>query len=341
MRDTYRALALACTLALAAWAFPAGAAEPPSPDVVARVNGVPISRQAVERAEVILRDPKDRGSDARAAGASRESLRRALERLIDEELLYQDAVARGISVEEEKVHQVIRRVKDSMPNSEFSQLVVAHWAVKDEIVKTIERDLMIQQLLKAEVLDRVTVSEEDVAAFWRSKQDIFRTGPEVRLEQIILLPGPDGDPEALRERAEAVAAKARSGEDFRALARSHSEGPARLQGGDLGWRSVRHLPPSLEAAVAKAAVGEIIGPVSVPGGLLIAKLLEKRSSRVVPLEQVRDHLARQLRESRLKERHQAFLEELRRRATIERLLGPPAREGSSAPDAPRQRGSSP
>lgn len=286
------------------------AEEVKEPQVAARVNGVAISREAVERAQGLLSDPRGQG----AAVA-----RLALERLIAEELLYQEAASRGIEVDKEEVRRVIERVKDSMPTGEFSQLVVAHWAVKGEIVKTIERELMISRLLKEEVLDKVTVPEEEIRAFYDKQKELFRTGPEVRLQQILLLNPTQGQAEGLSHKAQEVAARARSGDDFPALALTYSQGPFREKGGDLGWRTVKHLPEGLRAAVEEAGPGEIVGPLHIPRGFIIAKVLEHRQSRILPLEEVRDHLVQELREGRLKKRHDDFMRELRSRFEVEIL----------------------
>lgn len=313
-------LALCCIVLAAAWPKTAQAQEGKEPEVAARVNGVVISREAVERAEALISDQQGRSSATPAVPEKQIGLRLALERLILEELLYQEAVARGIKVEKEKVRQVIHNLRDSMPSSEFSQLVVAHWAVKDEIVKTIERDLMVQELFKQEVLSKVKVGEEELRELYDTQKELFRTGPDVRLQQILLFGRTEEQMEGLRTKADEIAARARVGDDFVALARTYSRGPARDRGGDLGWRSIKHLPKNLRESVEGATVGETIGPVQIPGGLVIAKVLEKRQSSILDFEEVRDHLSQRIRENKLKTLRRDFLQELRSRAKIEVLL---------------------
>lgn len=315
---TWTALfALLCLLAVLAGGPESGRAEESkAPEEAARVNGVSISREAVERAESLLADSQGEES----AGG-----RIALERLIAEELLYQEAASRDIKIEKEEVRRVIERVKESMPEGEFSKLVVAHWAVKGEIVKTIERELMIRRLLKEEVLDKVKVPEEEIRAFYEKEKELFRAGPEVRLQQILLFETAQGQTGGVGLKAQEVAARARAGDDFAALALTYSQGPFREHGGDLGWRSIEHLPDNLRAAVEEAPPGEIVGPIHIPRGFVIARLIEHRQSHILPLEEVRDHLLLKLREGRLKKRHEDFMKELRSRFEVEVL--PPYAEG--------------
>lgn len=298
------------------------AGEADKDEVVARVNGVIISRQAVERAEDLVQEAQREGTDKDKSTPEEQQrrFRLALENLITEELLYQEAVAQGIKIEKKEVHQVIRRMKESMPSAEFSKLAFTHWSVKDEIMKTIERDLMIQRLFKEAVIDRAEVSEEELLHFYKTRQELFRTDSEVKLQQIIFFAESDWQVELLRDKANELVDRARSGEDFVELARAYSHGPVRGQGDDMGWRSVQYLPRNLKVAVLEAEVGAILAPVRMPGGLAIAKVLGKRSPRVIQFSEVRDHLARTLKENKQRERRDEFLQELRSRADTEVLL---------------------
>lgn len=303
------------------WPCPSLDADPKTEQIAARVNRIAITYQSVERLEVLFRGPEsETQADSPAEDKQRRSFRLALELLINDELLYQEAVARGIKVEKEKVHQVIRKVKETIPGAEFSRLVVAHWAVKGEIVKAIERNLIIQRLLKEEVLDKVNVSEKDLIRFYDTNQELFRTSPEVRLQQILFLDASKLSTELMLSKAREVATQARAGENFADLLRAHSQGPARDRGGDLGWRSVQHLPLELQKRVQEATEGSVVGPVSVPGGLVVAKVLAKRPSRVLPFEEVRDHLESKLRGDELKRLRGKFIQVLMSRANIEVFL---------------------
>lgn len=289
-------------------------------EIAARVNGVIISRQAVERAEALVQGAQREESDRSAPEEQQQRFRLALENLITEELLYQEAVAQGIKIEKKEVHQVIRQMKESMPGAEFSKLAFTHWSVKDEIMKTIERDLMIQRLFKAAVIDQAEVSEEELLHFYKTKQELFRTDSEVKLQQIIFFAESDWQVELVRDKANEIVDRARRGEDFVELAHTYSHGPVRDQEGDKGWRSVKYLPQNLKVAVQEAEVDDILAPVQMPGGLAIAKVLGKRPPRVVPFSEVRNHLARTLKENKLRERRDEFLQELRSRANIEVLF---------------------
>lgn len=288
--------------------------------VVARVNGVEITLDAVKRVEALISKERMDVSSPTSDDEKSSRQRLALENVIDEELLFQEATAQGIEIEKERVYQVIRDVRERMPGAEFSKLAVAHWAVKGDILKTIERDLMIKELLRKEVLQKVKVSEKELKEFYEANKTLFYTGPEAKLQQILFFAVPGWQLDKMLAQAVDIAARSRAGEDFVALARAYSEGPARDKGGDLGWRSVEHLPLEMQGPVREVPIGTTLDPILMPWGIIIVKVTDKRQGRVFELAEVRDHVAKELSQSKLKARYRDYIEELRKKSKVEVLL---------------------
>ena len=74
-----------------------------------------------------------------------------------------------------------------------------------------------------------------------------------------------------RERAEEALRRARSGEDFAALARALSEDPSATRGGDLGLVRVSELAEPLRTAAAALPSGGISGLLETPDGFVLLK----------------------------------------------------------------------
>jgi len=84
-------------------------------------------------------------------------------------------------------------------------------------------------------------------------------------------------------RANDVAARAKKGEDFAALAKQYSEDAAsRDKGGDLGWIAKGQLVadnqpmPEFDDAIFKAKKGDIVGPIKTAAGFEIAKIGDRK-----------------------------------------------------------------
>ncbi len=101
---------------------------------------------------------------------------------------------------------------------------------------------------------------------------------QYRLRQIMIEPAPSETRiAAIRARAGDCLARARSGEDFGALARTLSEEPgADRTGGDLGWFTFDRMVRPFSEAVFAMKPGEIRGPVQTQFGFHIIELLGVR-----------------------------------------------------------------
>ena len=98
------------------------------------------------------------------------------------------------------------------------------------------------------------------------------------------------DTNAIKVKAREVAAEARAGKDFAALAQEYSKDPGSAsRGGGLGWFAKGRMVKEFENAAFRMKVGEVSGPVRTQFGLHIIKLTGKDnrelklSSIVLPL----------------------------------------------------------
>ncbi|WP_321528968.1 peptidylprolyl isomerase [Sedimenticola selenatireducens] len=80
-----------------------------------------------------------------------------------------------------------------------------------------------------------------------------------------------------RTRLEQLRLRILGGDDFSALARSHSDDKSSaIKGGDLGWTTPGVLLPRFEEEIAKLAPGELTEPFRTEYGWHLAQLLERR-----------------------------------------------------------------
>lgn len=111
--------------------------------------------------------------------------------------------------------------------------------------------------------------------------------PEQRQAAHILLTGEGAEAEAAK-----LAAEAKGGADFAALAKANSQDPgSKDQGGDLGWVERGAMVKPFEDALFAAKAGEIVGPVKTDFGYHVIKVAAVRGGEGKSFEEVRDTLA--------------------------------------------------
>ena len=106
------------------------------------------------------------------------------------------------------------------------------------------------------------------------------------------------------------------GAKFEDVAKLGSEDGSAQKGGELGWVSPGETVPEFEAAMAKAALNTVVGPVRTQFGYHLLEVTERRSQDVTR-ERTRQSARVALRDRKADEAFQTWLREQRDRATVE------------------------
>ena len=155
---------------------------------------------------------------------------------------------------------------------------------------------------EAAIFDSITPSEEELQAYYDTNLSQYRTPGQVRASHILLRIG-ESDEAEVEARAAALAARARSGEDFAALALEFSEDEGTAGGGgDLGTFGRGRMVPEFEAAAFSMAPGEISDPVKSSFGYHVILVTEAEEEVTEPFVDVRDAIANILKQERASSR---------------------------------------
>jgi peptidyl-prolyl cis-trans isomerase C len=177
----------------------------------------------------------------------------------------------------------------------------------NEEVKTLleerKRILVVNQLYKVEVVDKVTVTPSEV----REAYDLMKE--DYDLKHILL---------GSEEEAADVYDSLRAGASFEALAMEKSIDPAtKEKGGSMGWVRRGVLSSELLSAAQKLAQGEFSTPVKDLAGWHILMLVGRRAAQNLrTFEDEQKRIETTLKQEKMKERADAFLNALKERTNI-------------------------
>lgn len=305
-------------LALGIWNGVLGGAEASqtaTPAVFARVNGQEIL-EATYRA-ALRTGARQRFYHGRPPEAEVVEFRREIgERLVEERLLHQEALRRGIEPDSAWV------------DSELDKLVERYSSKPGW--QTDNAELMASLKLGLEERSRIDQLEEELGAvappteqqlesYYRSHTEAFTSPEQVRISTILLKVEPWAPSEVWEERkreAELIAERLRQGADFSELAREHSDDESAARGGDMGYQHRGMLGGQIEAVVDNMTQGEVSAPTVILEGVAIVRLDDRMPPRLNPLAMVRERAeGLWLRESRVRARTEAIAE-LRREAQV-------------------------
>ncbi len=253
--------------------------------------------------------------------ALKQAQRRALEELIQEKLLEQEARRRHIQVTQEEMNRAVSQVlrQNNLSYKEFLQILASEGKTLQQYKEEVIRPKLLRlKVIGLVVRSRVSVSDADVRAFYEQQKRKLGVETKVRVSVIRL---PYGDSvEGARRMAASIAAELRGHpERFAALARKWSRHESAAGGGDLGFVERGVLPPEVEDRVFSRSVraGTLVGPVETDDGIYLVWVRDRKESEALPFEKVRDKLRQQLLMKRLEEQTVRWLEELRAKTYVD------------------------
>ena len=297
------------------------------PGDAVRVNGKTISYQRFQGFYVEYRNSK--GVQVGARGDQLELLKElrveAMDLMVEQELVSQAAVKEGIEVDAAEVDQqvgALREIYDS--DNQFRMKLESDGFTEDSYREHIERMTAAKIYLDRIRMDASDVSDTELEKFYAKNEARLTLPAQLRVSHILLKWKPMGtqdDRGAIHKQMQPILERARSGEDFAALAAEFSEDSStRGNGGDTGFFGPGTMVPEFEQAAYALDVGEVSDPVDTVFGVHIIKLVERQEPRLLPLDEVREQLRDYLREEKMETAVSAKIDELRAAADIEVLI---------------------
>lgn len=325
-RLTTMATLFTLTGVVSAFGAEAPAAKPaaaPSPTaVVAKVDGVDITRGDVDQATKILlqQNRMPQQLDEETAKKVEEA---ALNQLIAKELLYQAGKKLEIKDLDKQVAERIAQGKARFPSAADYDKMLKDVSMTDKDVETFTREeLVIDNLIDKNIASKVTVSDAEAKKFYDDNIDKFKRGEMVRASHILIGVDKNATPEAkkqAKEKAEAILKKLKGGADFAELAKDDSTCPSKARGGDLGFFGRGQMVPEFEKAAFALKPGELSDVVETQFGYHIIKLTEKKAPETAKFDDVKERIDQYLKQQKTQEAIQKYIEELRGKAKVEIL----------------------
>jgi peptidyl-prolyl cis-trans isomerase C len=317
-----RALLLASAIALG---LPGGARAQHAGDAV-RVNGAGIPNERLDRFLVEYLAQKGRNAQAiRHPEAYRQYRREALDQLVDDELLWQEAVRLGLVATPAQVEAAVAEGRARYPApGEFARRLERAGLTEQTYPAWARRQASIQKLLAGR-LGALTVTDAEVHAHYLAHPESFTSPLELRVRHV-LRQADVGAPPAERARARAEAEEVRqlaaAGRDLGALARERSQDGTAAAGGDLGWVARGTMVPEFEAAAFALPDGGISAVVETVFGFHVVQVQARRGGEPVPEAKVAGEIREGLLAQKRADAVQDLLADLRAKAKIEYAAPP-------------------
>ena len=249
--------------------------------IVAVVNSVPITNHDVStRLELQRAQAAQQG---RAILKSDVTLREALEKLITEKALLQNAKDSGIVIDDEALDLAEQR--QAAQNQTTVEAMRAKTLASGSSVEKARRDLhdqlLLQRLVERNVPGRIRITDLEIDNTIKSRDKAsVSTAAEMELGHIFIsVPENSSDARVaeLRAKAQSTLERVQRGGNFGAIAKEVSQGPEKENNGLMGVRPADRYPSLFVDAVAPLRVGDLAPLVQSGAGFHILKLVSKRT----------------------------------------------------------------
>lgn len=275
-------------------------------DVVAEGLGIPVGD-----ADLYLREEKDTGR-----------IVRWIESVVESVLVRQELARLGQAVPEADVDRAVESVRkaNDLTVEQFREALAREGISMEAYRRRLRWQIERGAIVRARKLKEVTVTEDELRAFFREHAERFLAGAEARLETLFFPLSPfSGDGGATRARiaAEKAAALLREGRTMPEAAELLAPAYPGVEAVASGWVKIDDLVPEVQREIRRLRSGETSAPFFTESGGHIVTVLERRGGTLPDYSAVRETLSEELTDRRSQKALADVLEELKRDGSID------------------------
>lgn len=231
--------------------------------------------------------------------------------LIEATLLMEVAEKEKLEITEPEIDQMLAQIAANFETKEAFEDAVAKTGETIESTRAkIKKNITLQKFVQKNYVDKIEISDEDTLKYYEANKTKFISGEEVRASHILLK-------KEDKELAMEIHEKLTEGGDFAEFATAHSQCPSREKGGDLGSFGKGKMVPEFDKAAFELEKDELSDLIETQFGYHIIKVTEKSAGGLKKLEEVKDELKQNMKNTVINNNLSKFAQELKATATVE------------------------
>ena len=299
----------------------------------AHVNGHPIMESEVREAMAMRMGELAQIPESRRSAAIQEMTVREIERLVERELVLQDAITKIKEIKKPQLMEDLKReagkeadkrIKDfraatkAKSDEEFREFLQKAGLSVEGVRRQTERNYMTTEYVRSLIFPAIQrISVTQVREFYEENPQEFQVPDRVKWMDIFIDASRFPDMAAARQHAESVAARARI-EDFAKLAKECDHGDSSLRGGvGMGEKRGEIQPIAAESVIFSLKPGEVGPLIDMGFGFHVVKVAERDYAGREPFDEKCQGKIKKMLGNQIAEReYKRIVSDLKRTATI-------------------------
>jgi parvulin-like peptidyl-prolyl isomerase len=300
----------------------------------ASVNHIPILDDEVREAMAQYVGELLQTPEALRPQKQQQIYERELQRLIERELVLEEALNRMKAVNkldimaklqkeaEKEADKQLREIKTKVQaksDDEFKVMLQAQGLSESGMRRQFERNFMMIEYVRNIVYPKVDkINLQQVRDYYEQHPDEFKTEDRVTWQDIFIDASRFQTPDAARQYAEQVRGQAAAGVDFAKLVQKCDHGDSRLRNGaGLGQKHNEIVPAQVEPTVWSLKPGEVGPLVDLGFGFHIVRVAERQYGGMKPFDEACQKEIRKKLTGLIADReYKAMVDDLRKKATV-------------------------
>jgi peptidyl-prolyl cis-trans isomerase SurA len=293
---------------------------------VVKVNDATLTDRDLLR-EMLELFPYARLHNGFPKGQEAEIRRGAMQMIIFEELVYQDALRQNLTIAPARLDLEEKRFREQFDsrNEFLAYLKTEMGGSEAKLRHEIRRSLLIDTLLKAEVSGKSSVSPAEAQAYYDKNPKLFEHSDLFAFQSISFLPPAAASAETVneaRKRAGSALAQAKAAknyQEFGLLAEKLSEDDYRVNMGDHHAVPRADLPPEVVKAAVALQPGQVSDVLQLGNAFTILRLTAYMPAGRAKFADVKSDLIQKLQKEKIEKLRAALDRRLRQNARIQEM----------------------
>jgi len=295
--------------------------------IAAVINGEPITKSEVRKAAQVqihlflVQNP--RMTQGALAAKVKEIEQKALQDLIEKQLILDEFNSRGATIQEQHVTDAVNRfIRERFEgNREKFLEELNNQQISMVQFRDIQKENLVVQAMRSMNSGPrdMIVTPKEREDFWRDNPDLFSSDGYVKLRTITIPKLANNDPstaDAQRQLVNDILSKLQGGADFGAMARTYSMDAGRDDGGIRGTFSRTDLNDVLANAAFSIEPRTVSNIIDLGDFYTLIYVDARELGKVTPLEEVEDEVHRYVIQNKRQEAFERWMDGLRQKANV-------------------------